>query len=258
MERCIDGVKMCLAAAPGESDDGMFVWFPEDKVLCCGDNYYGCWPNLYAIRGSQYRDVAVWVNSLKAMLRYPAQVLLPGHTLPVFGSAEVRAALETYCGAIESILLRTLACMEQGMSESETVEAVCLEVEQKEFPCLGEFYGTIEWSVRSIYQGYFGWFDGNPTNLNKLPDAVYASELMKLIGKEALLSRIRLAAEQGNDQLVLQLADLLLQAKVCVPQAMDCKYAALLRIAQQETSANGRLLYRLRKGAVSPPAGRLY
>ena len=51
-------MQLTLHAAPGESEDQSFIWFDEHRVLFCGDNYYGCWPNLYAIRGGQYRDVA--------------------------------------------------------------------------------------------------------------------------------------------------------------------------------------------------------
>ena len=50
--REIDGVSLELARLPGETEDQMAVWLPEKKVLCCGDNYYGCFPNLYAIRGA--------------------------------------------------------------------------------------------------------------------------------------------------------------------------------------------------------------
>ncbi|MEZ4497252.1 MAG: hypothetical protein R2845_10840 [Thermomicrobiales bacterium] len=42
-----------LVAAPGETEDQIFVWYEEHGVLFCGDNYYGCWPNLYAIRGER-------------------------------------------------------------------------------------------------------------------------------------------------------------------------------------------------------------
>ena len=49
VEREIDGVRLQFVSAVGETDDQLFVWLPEDKVLCCGDNYYGCFPNLYAI-----------------------------------------------------------------------------------------------------------------------------------------------------------------------------------------------------------------
>lgn len=63
VERVIDGVKLKMVSAAGETDDQIFVWLEEDQVICTGDNYYGCWPNLYAIRGTQYRDIAAWADT---------------------------------------------------------------------------------------------------------------------------------------------------------------------------------------------------
>ena len=89
---------------PGETDDQILVWLPEKKVLCCGDNYYGCFPNLYAIRGSQYRDIAMWLDSLETLRSYPAEYLLPGHTAPIYGNEKIREVLGNFKDAIEYIL----------------------------------------------------------------------------------------------------------------------------------------------------------
>ena len=62
VELNIDGVSLMLISAEGETEDQQFVWLPNEKIACCGDDYYASWPNLYAIRGTQYRDVSIWVN----------------------------------------------------------------------------------------------------------------------------------------------------------------------------------------------------
>ena len=243
VERSIDGVKLELISAVGETDDQMFVWLPEDQVLCCGDNYYGCWPNLYAIRGSQYRDIAAWTDSLRAMMTYPAKALLPGHTMPVIGQEQVQKVLAGFSGAIESILLQTLDCMNRGMTESETVEAVKLPEEYKNLPYLGEFYGTVEWSVRSIYHGYFGWFDGNASSLSPLPDTVFSAEIVKLAGGDKVLKEAKEKLSEGQWQMAVQLADLLIQAGELEPEARAVKKEGLLELGKRCTSANGRHYY---------------
>lgn len=244
VERVIDGVSIVLSTAPGETDDQLLVWLPEDKVLCCGDTYYGCWPNLYAIRGSQYRDIAVWVDSLGKLMTYPAEALLPGHTNPILGQEVVQEVLGTYRGAIEAILLQTLDCIEQGMSEWETVAQVKLPPEYQNKPYLGEFYGTVQWSVRAVYNGYLGWFDGNPSNLERLSEDVYSSKLLALIGDDAkVLAEIDAALSQEDPQLAMQLCDLLLNAGHNTQQASNYKRQALLQMAERVTSANGRHYY---------------
>ena len=243
VERVIDGVKMELVSAVGETDDQIYIWLPDDEVICCGDNYYGCWPNLYAIRGSQYRDIGAWVDSLKEIMSYPSKALLPGHAMPVLGKERIQEILGKFSGAIESIFLQTLDCMNQGMTESETVEAVTLPGQYQNLPYLGEFYGTIDWSVRAVYHGYFGWFDGNAANLNPLPDPVFAAELVKLSGAEKMLKEAEEKLDLGEYQMAVQLADLLIQAGESQAEAREVKAKGLLKLGENMTSANGRHYY---------------
>lgn len=243
VEREIDGVKLQLVSAVGETDDQLFVWLPDDKVLCCGDNYYGCFPNLYAIRGSQYRDIAAWVDSLNLILSYPAEVVLPGHTKAIIGYDQVQEVLGNFKDAIEFILLETLKCMNKGMSEAETVSAVILPQIWADLPYLGEFYGTVEWSVRSVYHGYFGWFDGNPTHLAQLPDETFDTKLYSMIGEEKLESEIHAALKEENYQMAVQLCDILLNAKVDIQKYKKLKAEGLLGLSKQVTSANARHYY---------------
>ena len=246
VKREIDGVKIKMVAAPGETDDQIFVWLEDDQVLCCGDNYYACWPNLYAIRGGQYRDVAAWVESLQKMSEYPAKALLPGHTKAILGEENVKEVLANYAGALESVLLQTLECINKGLSVSEAVEAVKLPEKYANLSYLREFYGSIDWSVRGIYQGYVGWFDGNPTNLHPLSDKEYAAHLIPLLGGAEKVQEIMAEAVQSEDykqwQWALQLCDLLLEENES--RALKEKKAEiLLKMAPLETSANGRHFY---------------
>ena len=176
---------LTLGAAPGETEDQSFIWFDAHRVLFCGDNYYGCWPNLYAIRGGQYRDVAGWIDSLDRMRQYPAEALLPGHTHPIIGRDAVADVLANFRNALDYVLTETLACMDRGMGIEETVDTVKLPDQYGQLPYLGEFYGTVAWSVRGIYTGYLGWFDGNPTNLNPLPPRQRAGKSIELMGGSA-------------------------------------------------------------------------
>lgn len=244
VEREIDGVHFSLHAAPGETEDQLFAWLDEHKVLFCGDNYYGCWPNLYAIRGGQYRDIATWVASLDTMRALPADALLPGHTKPLLGHEAVTEVLGNFRNALDYVLSETLACMDRGMGIEETVEAVRLPDHLRTLPYLQEHYGTVGWSVRSIYTGYLGWFDGNPTNLNPLPRAERASKLVAMMGGEdAVASAVHDALENDETQWALEIADLLLTLNPDHTAMRRAKATGLMTLARQETSANGRHYY---------------
>lgn len=82
----LDGVQAQLILAPGETADHIVVWLPETGVLIPGDNWYHAFPNLYAIRGTPYRDFQAWADSLALLAGLGAKVMAPGHTQPVFGT----------------------------------------------------------------------------------------------------------------------------------------------------------------------------
>lgn len=249
----IDGVKIELISAPGETDDHLYVWFPDDKVLCCGDNYYGCFPNLYAIRGGQYRDIAQWIDSTRKILNFPASALLPGHTNPLLGEYTIKNTITLYADAMESVLLQTLDCMDKGMSLSRTVKNVKLDKKYTDADFLGEFYGTLEWSVRSIYTAYLGWFDGNPANLFPVSDNEFAAEILNLTGKDKLTKAVYDKFSHGEYQLAVQLAELVIDACTdcnCkeitsedIKQLKKVKAEAFIKMGEAQTSLNGRHYY---------------
>jgi alkyl sulfatase BDS1-like metallo-beta-lactamase superfamily hydrolase len=252
--REIDGVRLLLCSAPGETEDQIFIWHEEHKVLFCGDNYYGCWPNLYAIRGGQYRDVAAWIDSLDRIRAYPAEALLPGHTKPIIDRDAVAEVLANFRNALDYVLTETLACMDRGLGIDETAAHVQLPPSLRDLPYLQEFYGTVAWSVRAIYTGYLGWFDGNPTNLNPLPPREHATKTIALMGgEEAVTTAANHAVESSDLQWALELTDLLLAIDPDHPHARRIKATALRGLARQETSANGRHYYFDSAKELEPP-----
>ena len=182
----IAGVEIEMYAAPGETDDALFVWLPEEKVLFAGDNFYQAFPNLYAIRGTSYRDVRKWSDSLAQMAAFNPEHLVGGHTLPISGTKAVQA-LTDYGAAIRSIYDQTIAGINQGKTPDVIAHEVRLPNEIRDKSYLVEFYGTVAHSTRAVFAGLLGWFDGNPTTLNRLHPREEAANVAKLAGgrKEA-------------------------------------------------------------------------
>ena len=242
--RNIDGINIEMVSAVGETDDQMFIWLPDSKVICCGDNYYGCWPNLYALRGSQYRDVNAWVETLDLILSYQAEYVLPGHTKPLMGRDTVQEVLLNFRNAINYVLQETLKGMNKGLTADELSSKIKLPENLASLPYLGEFYGTVAWSVRSIFNGYIGWFDGNPTNLNKLPPKEYTLKMINLIGgAEKVITEIKRSLENQEAQWAIELCDLLIGANNEIRTGKQLKAEGLMALSKIETSANGRHYY---------------
>ncbi len=237
----IDGVKFEMVAATGETYDNMYVWMPEQKILFCGDTYYKSFPNLYTIRGSQYRDVKSWYESLDKMRAEEPVYLLPGHTRPVIGKENVKTTLSNYSEAIKFVFDKTIDGMNKGMTPDQLVEYVKLPEHLASLPYLVEYYGRVDWAVRSVFEGYLGWFDGNPVNLNKLAPKTEAEKMALLAGGvDKLQANAFKAFKDGDFQWAAQLSDYLLALNKKNSEIVKLKADALMEIAKTMVTATGR------------------
>ena len=240
----ISGITVELYKAPGETDDQLFVWLPKEKALFAGDNFYKSWPNLYAIRGTEYRDVNDWVNSLSFMLTKEADYLVGGHTRPVIGNSKVKEVLTTYRDAVKYVFDKTIEGMNKGMTPDELVEYVKLPKKYADKDYLHGYYGRVDWSVRQIFNGYMGWFDGNATTLIALPKKEEATKMIALIGsKEKVINEIINAINKEEYQWAAQLSDYLLVLYPGNTDYKELKARAMVGLGRNVDNALARNYY---------------
>ncbi|MEW4530190.1 alkyl/aryl-sulfatase [Maioricimonas sp. JC845] len=240
----VAGVELELVASPGETLDGLFVWYPAGKVLFAGDNFYRSFPNLYAIRGTPNRSVRLWAESLGRMADCNADVLVGGHTNPILGAKQVSQVLTDYRDAVQFIHDKTVEGINKGLTPDELVEYVQLPEHLASKDYLQPFYGHPEWGVRSVFNGYLGWFDGNATNLFRLSPAAEAERVARLVGGPG---KLRAAANdalaEGDHQWAAQLADHLLAINSDDIDAKRIKADALTGLARNMVNATARNYY---------------
>ncbi len=206
----ISGIDLMLYFAPGETNDQTIVWYPEKEILFCGDNLYQSFPNLYTIRGTSYRDPLDWVSSLDHMRKLQPKQLVPSHTLPVKGKDTVLAVLTDYRDAIQYVHDQTVRGMNMGLMPGDLAEQIHLPAHLAKSPYLQEFYGKVHWCVKNIFNGYLGYFNGNPSQLLPLSPNKKAFKLAQLVGgSEALLKSAQKAIEDKEFQWALELSDYL-------------------------------------------------
>ncbi len=241
----IAGLHIELYPGPGETDDALFVWLPSERVLFSGDNFYQAFPNLYAIRGTPYRDVLRWSDSLANMASFEPAHLVPGHTVPITGKDNAVMALTTYSAAIRSVYDQTVAGINQGKGPDLIAHEVVLPATLADKPYLVEFYGAIPHAVRAIYAGLLGWYDGNPATLNPLQPKLEAQKMAKLAGGTKRLTRKMLKALKSKDfQWAMQIADHLKWLDDGDRQlARETKIKALRGLAAREYNAPNRNYY---------------
>lgn len=240
----VAGLELQLVAAPGETNDGLYVWYPAGKVLFAGDNFYRSFPNLYAIRGTPNRSVRRWAESLVRMSEREADVLVGGHTRPIVGAGKVQQVLSDYRDAVQFIHDKTVEGINKGLTPDELVQYVQLPAHLADKDYLQPFYGHPEWGIRQTFSNYLGWFDGNATNLFPLPPKAEAERMAKLVGgKDQLLKAAQQALAEDDPQWAAQLADHLLAIDKDHPAAKQVKSRALTDLAYQTVNATARNYY---------------
>ena len=152
---------------PGETWDHSTVWIPQLKAAFIGDNYYSSFPNIAAVRGAPPRFALDYVTSIDRVLELDPDLVLVAHAPPLKGKDYIQETLGEYRDAIEYVHDATV----RGLNEGKDVYTVMREVQLPERFEIEESYGAVGWSVRGIYHGYAGWFDGSPaTLLSDSPD----------------------------------------------------------------------------------------
>ena len=205
------GVSLQLIMAPGETPDHMVVWYPEKKILFSGDNFYRSFPNLYAIRGTEYRDFDTWANTMDLLLSFKPEVLAPGHTKAVFGFENITTVLGDYRDAIRHVVNETRNGMDAGLTIDDLAHSVKLPENLANKPHLREYYGRVDFAVRAYFVGTMGWFDGNPTSLSPLSPRDEAERFIKLAGgPDKVKNEVDTARSTGDYQWALQLIDRLI------------------------------------------------
>ncbi|NCV18740.1 MAG: alkyl/aryl-sulfatase [Rhodobacterales bacterium] len=205
------GVSLQLIMAPGETPDHMVVWYPEKKILFSGDNFYRSFPNLYAIRGTEYRDFDTWANTMDLLLSFKPEVLAPGHTKAIFGFQNITTVLGDYRDAIRHVVNETRNGMDAGLTIDDLAHSVKLPENLANKPHLREYYGRVDFAVRAYFVGTMGWFDGNPTSLSSLSPRDEAERFIKLAGgPDKVKNEVNKARSKGDYQWALQLIDRLI------------------------------------------------
>jgi alkyl sulfatase BDS1-like metallo-beta-lactamase superfamily hydrolase len=248
----LGGIEFQLFSTPGETPDHLTVWIPAYKAAFIGDNYYGIatpepnsFPNLYAIRGTKPRWALDWIKSLDTVLALKPEIVLNGHGDPIVGNAEITRRLTRYRDAIQYVHDETV----KGMNAGKDVFTLMQEIKLSPTYDLTEVFGKVSWTVRGIYDGYAGWYDGNPTSMYEVPPSSVYADLVRLAGGPEPLARLALdKIEAGKPVEALHLTDVILAYDAKSVPALNARIKAMeyLRVHTQNRVESGWLDYGLR------------
>jgi len=231
----LGGLTFQMLHTPGETPDHLTVWIPEYKIAFPGDNYYLSFPNLYTLRGTEPRRALDYVTSLDTVLSWNPEILAPSHGPPIYGRAQIQETVSRYRDAILYVHDETV----QGLNAGKDVHTVMQEVELPPEFEPDEVYGKIPWSVRGIYEGYIGWFDGNVSNMYETPArSIYPEIVARAGGPDLLAARARQLVDEGDFHRALHMADMALEADGENVAALQAKRRAVEKLFESSINLN--------------------
>jgi len=236
------GISFDLSHAPGETEDHLRIWLPQQKVLFPGDLFYGCFPMLNNPL-KPVRPVAAWAKSLDDMQTLQSEHLAPSHGLPMHDASVIAETLANYVRAIRHVHDETVRCINAGQSLDATLREVRLPPELVSLPYLREKYGKVTWTVRGLLRQYTGWYDFNPSGLKANPEPLRQRVLLQVCGVSPLLQRAQLALREDEPQLALELTNVILAGWPGHLRARRLRLSALQRLAAGSVSSMERNIY---------------
>ncbi|WP_433888430.1 alkyl sulfatase dimerization domain-containing protein [Streptomyces sp. CA-111067] len=199
--------QVLLRHGMGETDDATMAWLPDRRILCCGDFYAWNAPNAGNPQKVQ-RFVAEWSQALHWMAGLGAELLLPGHGVPIAGAERIRQTLLSSAALLDHLQQSVLELMNGGLTLDEVLHRVRVPAEMLSKPYLRPTYDEPEFIVRNLWRRYGGWYDGDPAALRPAPRAELAAEVAELAGgPQALARRALLLAKDGDLRLAGHLAE---------------------------------------------------
>lgn len=213
----IDGVEFIFQNAPGsEAPAELTFYLPQLKAFCGAEVVSRTMHNLYTLRGAKVRDARKWSHYIdQAITMFPdTEVYFGSHHWPLWGNEAVIDFLKKQRDGYKYIHDQTLRLAAQGHTPREIADMLEMpEALRTNFSNRG-YYGTLKHNVKAVYQMYFGWYDGNPANLDPLPPEEAASHYVKMMGgADAILEQARADFDKSEYRWVAELLNHLVFAE---------------------------------------------
>ncbi len=202
-EMTIDGVRFVFQYAPHSEAPAELTFFLPDKRAFCGAEIISrTMHNLYTLRGAKVRDALKWsgyIDSALELFGKETDVVFNSHHWPVWGPENVVEYLEKQRDTYKYIHDQTLHLAALGRTPREIAEEIELpETLRTTFANRG-YYGTVAHNAKAVYQHYFGWYDGNPANLDSLPPEEAARRYVDALGgTQSVVEKAQVAYDAGD------------------------------------------------------------
>lgn len=246
--KIIDGVEVEFIYTPeSEAPAEMMFYFPKYKTLCQAENINHTLHNLYTLRGAQVRNGQKWskyIDLCIAKWGKDVEISFGSHHWPLWGNENILPFWKKQRDIYRFIHDQTLRIANQGYTPKEIAETLKLpDALGKEFYERG-YYGSISHNVKAQYQLYFGWFDGNPANLNPLSPTESGKKFVEFMGgAETVISKSKELFEKGEYRWVAEVMNKVVFAEPTNQSARNLLADTYEQLGYQSESGPWRNFY---------------
>jgi alkyl sulfatase BDS1-like metallo-beta-lactamase superfamily hydrolase len=197
----IDGVPFEFQIVSGSEAPAEFTFYlPKQKAFCGAEMLSRNMHNLYTLRGAKVRDARLWSSLIEeARIKFAdADIYFASHHWPLWGKDKINNFLSVQRDTYKFIHDQSVRMLNQGLTPNEIAEQITLpESLNKAFHNQG-YYGTVKHNSRAVYQKYIGWYTGNPSQLDALPEIESATRYVDMMGgADSILDKAQSQFEQA-------------------------------------------------------------
>jgi alkyl sulfatase BDS1-like metallo-beta-lactamase superfamily hydrolase len=227
----------------GETDDSIWLWVPERRVIFAGDLMVSSFPNV----GNPYkvqRYPKHWAIAMEKMMKKNPEYLVPGHGPLVEGKEKVKEVLSITAEALHFIHDEVVKRLNEGKWFEQIYHEI-LDIYPEKFKkhkYLRPMYGCARFAIHASYRLYHGWYNsGNPTDLFPAKSDEIAKEFLKINSQEKYIEHARKLYQEGKLQLALHILDIIIKGTTennnhLLLETLKLKYKILKQKANDETS----------------------
>lgn len=244
----VDGVPIEFMLTLGaEAPSEYMFYMPEQRAFCQAEIINHTLHNLYTPRGAKVRDGKLWSAYIdRAIQKYAdkTDVSFGSHHWPVWGEEDVNELWRGQRDLYRYIHDQTVRLANEGYTMHEIPERLELpESLASRFANRG-YYGTLSHNSKAQYQLYFGYFDGNPANLNPLPPTKEAKKFVDYVGgAEAVLEKAEADYDAGEFRFAATALNHLVFAEPENMEARNLLAKVYRQLAYQAESGSWRNFY---------------
>lgn len=198
LELEIGSERFILQHHKGETDDQLYVWAVDRKVLATADFYQGFIPNLGNGKRVQ-RYIEAWIGAMHEMANLEAEYVLPAHGVALIGREEIRNEFRLHAEAMQHIVDEVYEGLNAGLRPDQVVQSISWPDKYANHPTLQQVYVTPNNIAEMLLKQKTGWWNDIPSDWSPAPLEAQAAQLVDLAGgMETFLSHTReLAKSEG-------------------------------------------------------------